>query len=70
MRKRLFCLLLAALTLLLCACAGESAPEAYQTDHAHVYGASYDVAPADGGAVTQQVRYCKICHQEQIHPKQ
>ena len=70
MKKRLFCLLLAALMLLLPACASEGAAVAYETEHEHAYGASFDIAPTDGGAVTQQVRYCKICHKEQIHPKQ
>ena len=70
MKKRLFCLLLAALLPLLCACASEGAPLSYEIEHQHAFGASHDVAPGDGGEVTEQVRYCKICHAEQVHPKQ
>ena len=71
MKKRLFlCVAFLLASLLLCACASEGRAQAYQTEHEHSFGASYDVAPADGGEVTQQVRYCKICHAEQIHPKQ
>ena len=70
MKKRLLLCLLVLLTLLACACAAEGDPVAYQTEHEHSFGASVDIAPADGGAVTQQVRYCKICHLEQVHPKQ
>lgn len=71
MRKRLFLCLLALLALLLFgACAGEGASVSYKTDHEHVYGASFDVEPAEGGMITEQVRYCKICHAEQVHPKQ
>lgn len=70
MKKHLFLCLVVLLALLLSACAGEGAPVVYTTEHEHVYGASHDVAPADGGAVTEQVRYCKICHAEQVYPKQ
>ena len=71
MKKRLFlCVLMLCVLLLLSACAGEGEPTAYATDHKHAFGASFDIVPEDGGEVTEQVRYCKICHQEQIHPKQ
>ncbi len=70
MKKRLFLCFVILLALFLSACAGEGAPVVYVTEHEHVWGASYDVAPADGGAVTEQVRYCKICHAEQPPPKQ
>ena len=71
MKKRLFlCVAFLLAAMLLCACAGEGRTEEYQTEHEHSFGASFDVAPADGGEVTHQVRYCKICHAEQIHPKQ
>ena len=71
MKKRLFLSMLLLLAVLLfSACAGEGEPTAYQTEHRHVFGASYDILPEDGGEVTHQVRYCKICHAEQIHPKQ
>jgi hypothetical protein len=71
MKKRvLFCLLSLLAALLFSACAGEGSPEPYQIEHEHSFGASHDIAPEDGGEVTEQVRYCKICHQEQIHPKQ
>ena len=70
MKKRLFLSVILLLAVLLCACASEGRAQAYQAEHEHSFGASYDIAPADGGEVTQQVRYCKICHAEQIHPKQ
>ena len=70
MKKSLFLCLLLLLALVCCACGSEGSPKAYQTEHEHAFGASYDVAPEDGGAVTQQVRYCTICHEEQVHPKQ
>ena len=70
MKKRLFLCLLLLLLSTLVACAGEGATTAYETAHEHSFGASYDIAPTDGGAVREQVRYCKICHAEQIHPKQ
>ncbi len=71
MKKRLFfCVSVLLALLLFSACAVEGEPMAYQTEHRHVFGASYDVVPEDGGEVTHQVRYCKICHLEQIHPKQ
>ena len=59
MRKRLFCLLLAALLLLASACAGTGADTPYETAHEHVYGFWYD--RAEGG----RVRYCKICFAQQ-----
>ncbi len=59
MRKRLFCILLAALLLLLPACAGTGADTPYETAHEHVYGFWYD--RAEGG----RVRYCKICFAQQ-----
>ena len=71
MKKRLFLCLLALLSaLLFCACAREGKPLFYQTEHDHVWSASYDVAPTEGNVVSEQVRYCKICHAEQTHPKQ
>ena len=69
MKKILLCLLL-LLTLGFCACGGEGTPVPYQVEHEHSFGASHDIAPEQGGEVTHQVRYCKICHKEQIHPKQ
>ena len=70
MIRRIIPAFLVLLMLLACACAAEGDPVAYQTEHEHSFGASFDIAPADGGAVTHQVRYCKICHLEQVHPKQ
>lgn len=59
MRKRIFCILLAVLTSLLCACAGGGADTAYEKAHEHVYGFWYE--RAEGG----RVRYCKICFEAQ-----
>ncbi len=71
MKKRLFLWVPLLLALLLfSACAGEGDTLPYETEHRHSFGASYDIVPEDGGEVTHQVRYCKICHAEQIHPKQ
>ena len=59
MRKRLLCLVLAVLALLVCACAkvGEDTP--YACEHEHVYGFWYE--RAEGG----RERYCKICFEVQ-----
>ena len=70
MKKSLFLCLLVLLMLLVCACAGGNDPVMYQTEHEHSFGASHDIQSLDGGEVTQQVRYCKICHAEQILPKE
>ena len=59
MRKRIFCILLAVLMLLLCACAGKGADTCYEAEHEHVYGFWYE--RAEGG----RIRYCKICFHEQ-----
>lgn len=59
MRKRLFCLLLAILLLLLPACSDAGKPQTYESEHEHVYGFWYE--RAEGG----RVRYCKICFAEQ-----
>lgn len=69
MKKRLFLCLLVLLLLALCACGEEGETVPYETEHEHIFGASYDILPEEGGALTQQVRYCKICHAEQVHPK-
>ena len=70
MKKPFVLCLLLLLTLVFCACSGESTPAPYQIEHEHSFGASHDIAPEEGGEVMQQVRYCKICHAEQVHPKQ
>ena len=70
MKMQIILCLLLLLTLVFCACGGEGSPTPYQAEHEHSFGASHDIAPEEGGEVTQQVRYCKICHKEQIHPKQ
>ena len=49
MRKRIFCILLAVLMLLLCACAGKGADTCYEAEHEHVYGFWY--ARAEGGRI-------------------
>ena len=69
-----FCAIFVTLALcacLLCACAGEGEPTPYEREHTHVYGHWYDVAPEEEGApVTKQVRYCKICNQEEFKDKE
>ena len=67
--------ILALLLLLSCAllsCAGEGDPITYNgQEHTHVYGHWYDAAPeTEGGAVTHEVRYCKICHAEDVRVKE
>ena len=59
MRKRLFCLLLAALLPLFAACSDAGKDTQYEREHEHVYGFWYE--RAEGG----RVRYCKICFAEQ-----
>ncbi|MBQ8357588.1 MAG: hypothetical protein IJX39_07250 [Clostridia bacterium] len=57
---------LALFMCLLCACAGESKPVAYEdAEHTHVYGHWYD--SAEEGV---RVRYCKICHAEETEGKE
>ena len=70
-----FCVILMIVTLLfclLCACAGEGDPVAYENEaHTHVYGHWCDAAPeTEGAPVTKEVRYCKICHAEDIREKE
>ena len=65
MRKRLFCILLAALLLLLPACAGTGADTPYEAEHEHVYGFWYDVKPLTCVSEGEQIRYCKICLAEE-----
>ena len=60
MRKRLFCVLLAALMLLLVACSGAGKATSYEKEHEHVYGFWYE--RAEGG----RERYCKICIEAQV----
>ncbi len=69
-----FCVCFMVLTLLfclLCACAGEGDPITYNgQEHTHVYGHWYDAAPETADApVTHEVRYCKICHAEDVREK-
>ena len=60
MRKRVFCVLLAVLMLLLSSCAVHGADTRYETEHEHVYGFWYE--RAEGG----RERYCKICFEMQV----
>ena len=68
MRKCLIVALALLLCVLMTSCASEGLPQEYTAEHEHVYGYWYDVAPAEGETVTQQVRYCKICHAPQTRP--
>ncbi len=70
-----FCAVLALLLLLSCAllaCAGEGDPTAYENEaHTCVFGHWYDAAPeGEGQPVTHEVRYCKICHAEDVREKE
>ena len=72
---RRFCAILAILALiscLFCACAGEGTPTPYEIgEHTHVYGYWHDAVPeAEGEPVTKEVRYCKICNQEELREKE
>ena len=60
MRKCGILAVLLPLVLLLAACGGEGTPVPYEAEHKHVYGYWYD--STEQGV---QVRYCKICQQEQ-----
>ena len=63
--------LLLVCLVLFTACGGAQTTYLYPTgEHAHVFGVRYEVVSANCVTVGQQVRYCKICHAEQIHPKQ
>ena len=67
----LICLAFLLLLPLLTGCneAEDAAP--YEKAHQHVYGDWYDAAPAEEGApITEQVRYCKICRDEQTRAKE
>ena len=69
-----FCVVLACLVLLLCllaACAADGEPEAYlPAEHTHTYGYWYDAAPEEGDTAPRQVRYCRICHAEEVRVKE
>ena len=64
MRKCLIVALALLLCVLMVSCAAEGLPQEYTTEHEHVYGFWYDAQSDDG--VRRQVRYCKICHAEQV----
>lgn len=65
---------LAALALLLCvttACGGEGRTVTYaEQEHTCAFGHWSDAAPEnEGDPITQEVRYCKVCHAEELRPK-
>ena len=64
--------ILAMLSCLLCACAGEGEPTPYEAEaHTHVYGHWHDAAPEnEGEPVTKEVRYCKICNNEELRERE
>ena len=58
------------LSFLLTGCSAKGEPTPYRREHAHVYGDWYDAAPDEEGApITRQVRYCKICRDEQTRER-
>ena len=65
-----FFAILALLCCLFSACSGRGESEPYAGEHTHVYGHWQDAAPTSGDEVTHEVRYCKICHHEEIRDKQ
>ena len=70
-----FCVIALLLALLACAllaCAQTGDPVTYgEGEHTCVFGHWCDAAPdAEGGAVTKEVRYCKICHTEETREKE
>ena len=71
---RKICALLALLLLCLSvsACTADGAPQPYSTGACtHSFsGTWYDVAPAEGEEVTEQVHYCRICHAAETRPKE
>ncbi|MBQ8340997.1 MAG: hypothetical protein IJY22_01300 [Clostridia bacterium] len=72
--KLKYCII--GLALLLCisfvGCEDDGAPIAYAAENCvHSFGDTwYDVAPAEGEAVTEQVHYCRICHAAEVRPKE
>ena len=69
-----FCVVLMILALLSCvlpACEEAGDPVTYsEVEHTHTYGHWYDAAPeTEGAPVTREVRYCKICHAEDVREK-
>ena len=60
MKKRSIPVLICACMLLFCACTGRGQTTPYKTEHNHVYGYWYD-----GDRAGEQVRYCKICLQQE-----
>lgn len=72
---RRICAVLALLTCLswmLVACAESGEPIPYTAgEHIHAYGHWVDAAPENEGApVTKEVRYCKVCHLEEVREKE
>ncbi len=66
MRKWRILLVITALCVLFCACsAGDAEPYADET-HEHVYGYWYEVTALSCCDEGEEVRYCKICHAEQL----
>ena len=66
---------MAALALLLCAvtaCAGEGRTVTYaEQEHICAFGHWSDAAPAnEGEPVTHEVRYCKVCHKEELRVRE
>jgi hypothetical protein len=58
------------LLLSLSGCEGDHKSHPYEdSTHTHVYGHWQDAATAEGERA-KEVRYCKICHLEEIRDKQ
>ena len=68
------CVILLALSLLLCglsACTENSEAIDYANEpHTHIFGYWYDVALTEGEDAPRQVRYCRICHAEDVRVKE